>query len=75
MSLTGRGFERKTKCTSKREFLDERDLVVPRAELLALIALHAPTPGVKGGRRPLAVDTMLSIHFLRQWFNLSDPAM
>ena len=51
------------------------DLVVPWVELVALIAPHAPTPGAKGGRPPFSVQTMLRIHFLQQWFNLSDPAM
>jgi len=75
MSLGAGGFERKTKRTRKREFLDEMNLVVPWAELVALIAPHAPQPGAKGGRPPFAVQTMLRIHFLQQWFNLSDPAM
>jgi IS5 family transposase len=75
MSLSESGFERKTKRTRKREFLDEMNLVVPWAELVALIAPHAPAPGSKGGRPPFAVQTMLRIHFLQQWFNLSDPAM
>ena len=75
MSLDERGFERRTKRTRKREFLDEMNLVVPWAELVALIAPHAPAPGAKGGRPPFAVETMLRIHFLQQWFNLSDPAM
>jgi len=34
MSLSESGFERKTKRTRKREFLDEMDLVVPWAELV-----------------------------------------
>jgi IS5 family transposase len=42
---------------------------------VSLITPHAPTPGVKGGRPPFAVETMLRIHFLQQWFNLSDPSM
>ena len=75
MSLSESGFERKTKRTRKREFLDEMNLVVPWAELVSLIAPHAPSPGAKGGRPPFAVQTMLRIHFLQQWFNLSDPAM
>ena len=75
MSLSESGFERKTKRTRKREFLDEMNLVVPWAELVSLIAPHAPAPGAKGGRPPFAVQTMLRIHFLQQWFNLSDPAM
>ena len=75
MSLGESGYERKTKRTRKREFLDEMNLVVPWAELVSLITPHAPAPGAKGGRPPFAVETMLRIHFLQQWFNLSDPAM
>ena len=75
MSLGTTGFERKTKRTRKREFLDEMNLVVPWAELVALIAPHAPARSPKGGRPPFAVETLLRIHFLQQWFNLSDPAM
>ena len=51
------------------------NLVVPWAALVSLISPHAPAPGAKGGRPPFAVETMLRIHFLQQWFNLSDPAM
>lgn len=74
-SLSESGFERKTKRTRKREFLDEMNLVVPWGELVSLIAPHAPAPGAKGGRPPFAVETMLRIHFVQQWFNLSDPTM
>lgn len=75
MSLNTVGFERRIKRTRKREFLDEMNVVVPWPELVALIAPHAPAPGSKGGRPPFAVETMLRIHFLQQWFTLSDPAM
>ena len=75
MSLGESGYERKTKRTRKREFLDEMNLVVPWGDLVSLIAPHAPAAGAKGGRPPFAVETMLRIHFLQQWFNLSDPAM
>lgn len=44
MSLGESGFERKTKRTRKRELLDERNLVVPWAELVALIAPHTRAP-------------------------------
>ncbi|MEN9539820.1 MAG: hypothetical protein RLZZ126_2055, partial [Pseudomonadota bacterium] len=74
MSLSESGFERKTKRTRKREF-DEMNLVVPWSELVLLIAPHTPQPGARGGRPPFAVQTMLRVHFLQQWFNLSDPAM
>ena len=62
-----------TKRTRKREFLDEMNRVVPWAELVALVAPFAPEG--KKGRPPFAVSTMLRIHFMQQWFGLSDPAM
>jgi len=31
--------------------------------------------GANGGRPTFAVETMLCIHFLQQWFGLSGPAM
>jgi IS5 family transposase len=44
VSLGESGFERKTKRTRKREFLDEMNLVVPWVEL---IAPHAPARGAR----------------------------
>ena len=55
MSLGESGYERKTKRTRKREFLDEMNLVVPWTELVALIAPHAPATGAKGVGPPFAV--------------------
>jgi|SRR6185312_8619929 len=72
-SFASSGFELATKRTRKREFLDEMNLVVPWAELVTLIEPHAPAG--RTGRPPFAVLTMLRIHFLQQWFGLSDPAM
>jgi len=72
-SLAAAGLELATKRTRKREFLDEMNLVVPWVELVALIKPHAPAG--KTGRPPFAVETMLRIHFMQQWFGLSDPAM
>jgi len=73
ISLAATGFEIVTKRTRKREFLDEMNQIVPWAELIALIEPHAPAG--KTGRPPFAVVTMLRIHFMQQWFGLSDPAM
>jgi IS5 family transposase len=72
-SLASTGFELSTKRTRKREFLDEMNLVVPWSELVGLIQPHAPAG--KTGRPPFAVETMLRIHFMQQWFGLSDPAV
>jgi transposase, IS5 family len=75
ISLATSGFELVTKRTRKRVFLDEMNLVVPWTELVGLIQPFAPSAGSKGGRPPFAIETMLRIHFLQQWFGLSDPAM
>jgi IS5 family transposase len=76
ISLASTGFELVTKRTRKRVFLDEMSLVVPWTELVGLIQPFAPTgAGAKGGRPSFALETMLRIHFLQQWFGLSDPAM
>ena len=76
ISLATSGFELVTKRTRKRVFLDEMSLVVPWRQLVGLIQPFAPMgTGVKGGLPTFAVETMLRIHFLQQWFGLSDPAM
>ena len=75
ISLAATGYELVTKRTRKRVFLDEMNLVVPWSKLVGLIEPYAPSKGVKGGRPAFAVQTMLRIHFLQQWFGLSDPAM
>ena len=61
------------KKTRKREFLAQMERVVPWAALVALIAPYYPEG--RTGRPPFALETMLRIHFLQQWFSLSDPAM
>jgi transposase, IS5 family len=73
MKQSGLGFNLTTKRTRKREFLDEMDRVVPWTELVPLVAAHAPEK--QRGRRPFPIETMLRIHFMQQWFGLSDPAM
>ena len=75
ISLATTGFELATKRTRKRVFLDEMNLVVPWTQLVGLIEPFAPSAGAQGGRPPFAVESMLRIHFLQQWFGLSDPAM
>jgi len=73
MKQTDLGLSLSTKRTRKREFLDEMNRVVPWAALVELVAPYAPEG--KRGRPPFAVETMLRIHFMQQWFTLSDPAM
>ena len=73
MKQTDLGLNLTTKRTRKREFLDEMNRVVPWAALVELISPYAPEG--KKGRPPFALETMLRIHFMQQWFTLSDPAM
>ena len=61
------------KKTRKRQFLAEMERVVPWAALVELIAPYYPQ-GLNG-RPPFALETMLRVHFMQQWFSLSDPAM
>jgi transposase, IS5 family len=67
------GLNLSTRRTRKAVFLDEMNLVVPWTELLSLIAPYAPR--AKTGRPPFELATMLRIHFLQQWFGLSDLVM
>lgn len=67
------GLQLSTRRTRKAVFLSEMNLVVPWAQLLALIAPHAPR--ARTGRPPFELASMLRIHFLQQWFGLSDVAM
>ena len=62
------------KRTRREVFLAEMDQVVPWQVLLALIEPHDPSLG-RPGRQPYLLSTMLRIHFLQQWYALSDPAM
>jgi transposase, IS5 family len=73
MTQMGLGLDLLTKRTRKREFLEEMRRVVPWSKLIALIEPHYPKG--KTGRPPFPVATMLQIHFMQQWFGLSDPAM
>ena len=59
--------------TRKQVFLAQMQRVVPWAALVELIAPYYPEG--KNGRPPFALETMLRVHFIQQWFSLSDPAM
>lgn len=73
MKQTSLGLGQSSKRTRRRVFLEEMDRVVPWSELVALISPFMPEG--RRGRPPFSVEAMLRIHFMQQWFNLSDPAM
>ncbi len=74
MKQSSLGLNNTTKRTRKREFLDAMEVVMPWTELVSLIDSYAPESG-RRGQQPFAVQTLLRIHFMQQWFKFSDPAM
>jgi transposase, IS5 family len=63
----------KRKKTRREVFLEEMELVVPWKALLKVIEPFYPVAG--RGRRPYALEVMLRVHLMQNWFALSDPAM
>lgn len=61
------------KKTRKQVFLEQMEEVVPWTALVELITPYYPEG--KTGRPPFSLQTMLRVHFMQQWFTLSDPAM
>lgn len=61
------------KKTRKQVLLEQMEQVVPWAALVELIAPYYPEG--KTGRPPFSLQTMLRVHFMQQWFTLSDPGM
>jgi IS5 family transposase len=74
-SLAESGYERRPKATKRQRFLSEMDAVVPWLRLVTVIEPTYPRLAAKGGRPPFPIETMLRIHFMQQWFALSDPGM
>ena len=73
MKQLGLSLNLSTKKNRKGKFLNEMERVVPWAALVQIVEPHCPR--ANRGRPPFVVETMLSIHYLQQWFTLSDPAM
>ena len=63
----------KRKKTRREVFLEEMEAVVPWKVLLQIIEPYYPVAG--RGRRPYALESMLRVHLMQNWFALSDPAM
>lgn len=66
-------FSHKRRQTRKEKFLGRMEKLIPWTRLEAVIEPHYPTSG--NGRRPYPLSTMLRVHCMQQWYNLSDPAM
>ncbi|MDD8650888.1 IS5-like element ISEc68 family transposase, partial [Escherichia coli] len=66
-------FSSKRRQTRKEVFLGRMDDLLPWDKLLGVIEPVYPKAG--NGRRPYPLETMLRIHCMQQWYNLSDEAM
>lgn len=58
--------------TRKEVFLAKMEVLIPWVRLVTLIEPCYPKAG--NGRRPYPLESMLRVHCLQQWYNLSDAA-
>lgn len=73
LSFAGLAYDNKKKKTRREKFLEEMDKVVPWKEMTEAIKPYYPKAG--NGRQPMALEMMLRVYFMQQWYGLSDPAM
>jgi hypothetical protein len=66
-------YDNKRRKTRREVFLERMDKLIPWARLEAKIAPHYPKG--ENGRPPYPLSTMLRVHCLQLFYNLSDPAM
>lgn len=72
LSFSSLDYQHKKIQTKREKFLAEMEQIIPWERLLTLIEPHYPKRGK--GRPPMPMEVMLRIHFLQQWYALSDPA-
>jgi len=65
-------YVKKKKTTRRERFLQEIDSIIPWGLLVRPIKRVYPQGHT--GRPPVALESMLRIYFLQQWYGLSDPA-
>lgn len=73
MSFSEAEYSVKKKKTRREVFLDRMDKLIPWKNLENKIQKYYPKAG--SGRHPYALNTMLRIHCMQLFYNLSDPAM
>ena len=66
-------FHSKRRQTRKEALFARMEALLPWSRMLAVIEPVYPKSG--NGRRPYPLETMLRIHCIQQWYNLSDGAM
>jgi len=68
-------YANKKRKTRREKFLEKMDELMPWARLEKKIARYYVKPGNQGGRPPYPLSTMLRVHCLQLFYNLSDPGM
>ena len=66
-------FSSKHRQTRKEIFLSRMEQILPWQNMTAVIEPFSPKAG--NGRRPYPLETMLRIHCMQHWYNLSAGAM
>ena len=66
-------YSAKKRKTRREKFLERMERLVPWSELEEAIRPHYPKAG--RGRRPYALSSMLRVHCVQLFYNLSDPGM
>jgi IS5 family transposase len=73
LSFADLEYENKKRKTRREKFLERMDALIPWVLLVKLLKKHYPK-GARG-RPPYPLETMLRIHCMQLFYNLSDPAM
>lgn len=66
-------YEHKKRKTRREKFLERMEELIPWEKLEKRVRRHYPKAG--NGRHPYPLSTMLRIHCVQLFYNLSDPAM
>ena len=73
LSFSEAEYNHKKRKTRREKFLDQMEELIPWKRLEGKIRKHYPQSG--NGRRPYELSTMLRVHCMQLFYNLSDPAM
>ncbi len=73
LSFADSEFTSKRLQARKEKFLGRMEKLIPWSRLVAVIEPHYPKAG--NGRPPYPLETMLRIHCMQHWYDMSDPAM
>ncbi len=73
LSFSDSEFLQKRRTTRKERFFAKMEKLVPWQRIISVIEPYYPKPG--NGRRPYLLEVMVRIHYLQQWYSLSNEGM